>query len=376
MVDPQELFESFSKVGVSLYAGVPDSLLKPFCAYVSHRSHLSSEVHHVITANEGSAVALAAGHFLATNELAVVYMQNSGLGNAINPLASLVAPSVYGIPLLLLVGWRGEPGKRDEPQHLLQGEKTIALLQTFEIPFGIIDALTDVQKATKTAATIARAMSCPYAFVIREKTFTPYPLHREKGASYPLSREEALKVVLGSIGEAVVVSTTGMASRELFEYRERRRQKHDTDFLTVGSMGHTSQIALGVALRTRHKEVYCLDGDGAAIMHMGSLAIIGSTASRNFRHIILNNGAHDSVGGQPTVGFKIDFCGIASACGYVNCCVAQTENEISEAIEALHSIQGPTLLEIRVRTGAREDLGRPTVAPSENKTHFMDFLRK
>lgn len=375
MVDPQELFEALRNLGISLYAGVPDSLLKPFCDFVTNQCDQTNQARHLITANEGAAIALAAGHYLATNELAVVYMQNSGLGNAINPLASLADPSVCGIPLILLIGWRGEPGAKDEPQHLLQGEKTIHLLETLEIPYQILDASTDIQTESHNATLIARKRSGPYALVVRKNTFKPYHIHRCHKDSYSLTREDAIKVIVDSIGEtAIIVSTTGQASRELFEYRETLGHEHNRDFLMVGSMGHASQIALGIALSRPAKEVYCLDGDGACFMHMGSLAISGSAAPQNFRHIILNNGVHDSVGGQPTAGFQVNFRSIAKACGYVDCGYAETAVEISQAIEDMHIVRGPTMIEIRLNKGARADLGRPTTSPVENKLLLMNYL--
>ena len=372
MVDPRDLFESLAKAGITFYTGVPDSLLKDFCAYVTDH-----QTHHVIAANEGGAVALAAGHYLATGELALVYLQNSGLGNIVNPLVSLADPSVYGIPMLLLIGWRGEPGKKDEPQHVKQGQVTIELLKTLGTPHTVIDASTvQLETIAQGAASVARQKSCPYALVVREKSFKGYSLQKaSKHPSYPLTREEALAVILQSIGpNTAIVSTTGMASREVFEYRDRLNQGHARDFLTVGSMGHASQIALGIAVARPDQQVCCLDGDGAAIMHLGAMAIIGSLAPTQFRHVILNNGVHDSVGGQPTAGFAIDFPAIASACRYKACIVAQSADEIAGAIHALDRVQGPTLLEIKVNTGSRKDLGRPTTTPAENKSSFMEFL--
>jgi phosphonopyruvate decarboxylase len=372
MVDPQKLFDSLAANGVSLYTGVPDSVLKDFCAFVTDH-----QPRHVIAANEGGAVALAAGHYLATGELALVYMQNSGFGNAVNPLMSLTDPLVYGIPMLLLIGWRGEPGKTDEPQHLKQGERTLAFLETAGLPYDIIDASTvDIEATAKRAVAVARVRSCPYALVVREHTFAPYRLLGDQETDYPLRREEALNVVLDAVGEtAIVVSTAGMASRELFEYRASQGGRHNRDFLAVGSMGHASQIALGIALAKPDRLVCCLDGDGAAIMHLGAMAIIGSLSPANFRHIIMNNGAHDSVGGQPTAGFQIAFSGIAAACGYAACVVAASPAEISEALEAFASVRGPALLEIRVRRGQRSNLGRPTSSPAASKARFMESLR-
>ena len=371
MVDPRDLFESLGRAGVSFYTGVPDSLLKDFNAYVvDHHSN------HVIAANEGGAVALAAGHYLATGQLALVYMQNSGFGNAVNPLVSLADPAVYSLPMLLLIGWRGEPGKKDEPQHIKQGAITIGLIETLGMPYAIIDAATeDTEAVTREAAAIARDRSCPYALVVRERTFKGYPLQSTQKNDYLFTREDALKAVLEAIGNSTtVVSTTGMASREIFEYRDHLAQGHARDFLTVGSMGHASQIALGIARARPNQEVCCLDGDGAAIMHLGALAIIGSQAPPNFRHVIINNGSHDSVGGQPTVGFDIDFPAIALACGYKAAVVAQSTDDVSRGIQTLVRGPGPTLLEIRVDKGNRLDLGRPTTTPSENKKSFMEFL--
>lgn len=373
MIDPRLLFESLGRAGVRFYAGVPDSLLKDFCACVADNAG-----QHVIAANEGGAVALAAGHYLATGEPALVYMQNSGLGNAVNPLLSLADPAVYAIPMLLLVGWRGEPGKKDEPQHAKQGAVTLQLLGAMGIPYEVIDAATENVDATvRGTVTKALELSRPCALVVREKTFAAYAAKSaEKETLYPLTREEAIHVVLGALDpRAAVIATTGMASREVFEYREAMGSGHEQDFLTVGSMGHASQIALAIALQQPERQVICLDGDGAALMHLGALPIIGSRRPANFRHVILNNGAHDSVGGQPTAGFAVDFIAMALACGYQGAMVASAAKEIERGLLALGSTPGPTLLEIRVRRGNRADLGRPTTSPQENKAAFMEFLR-
>ena len=278
--------------------------------------------------------------------------------------------------MLLLIGWRGEPGKQDEPQHVKQGAVTIGLIETLGLPYAIIDTATEsIETVTREAAATAIDQSCPYALVVRERTFKGYSLQSARKTAYVLTREDALKAVLEAIGDSTtVVSTTGMASREIFEYRDHLAQGHARDFLTVGSMGHASQIALGIARARPKQEVCCLDGDGAAIMHLGSLAIIGSLAPPNFRHVIINNGAHDSVGGQPTAGFDVDFPAIAMACGYKAAVVARSAEEVSRGIQTLARGRGPTLLEIRVDKGNRLDLGRPTTSPAENKKLFMEFL--
>jgi phosphonopyruvate decarboxylase len=375
MIPVRAFFDALRDDGIEFFTGVPDSLLKDFCAYVT--DHTSRD-QHVIAANEGGAVALAAGRFLATGRPALVYMQNSGQGNAVNPLASLADPDVFGIPMLLLVGWRGEPGVPDEPQHVKQGKVTLDLFRALGIHCEVLPADPEPAVACLTSVSDRmRAGSCPVALVVRAGTFDKYRLRRDVTTSYELGREAALGLVVDSIGsDAVVVATTGMTSRELFEHRVSAGQSHRADFRTVGCMGHASQIALGIALAQPARDVFCLDGDGAAIMHLGGLAIIGERQPPNFRHVIFNNGAHDSVGGQPTAGFAIDIAQIAAACGYRSAIVASTAREISEGLQGLRQATGPALLEIRVNRGARSDLGRPTSTPAENKRGLMQYLSR
>lgn len=376
MLKPQELYDALISQGVSFFAGVPDSLLKDFCAYVT--DHTPPE-RNVITSNEGSAVALVAGYHLATSEVGLVYMQNSGLGNAVNPLSSLADPEVYAIPMLLVIGWRGEPGKKkDEPQHVKIGRVQNDLLAALEVPFAVLPKELDAARAAvETAVATLRERSTPYALVVQAGTFDRYRLETLRETTFPMSREEAIGVAADGIGpDAFVVSTTGMASRELFEHRVRNSQDRSTDFLTVGSMGHASQIALGVALSRRDRQVYCLDGDGAVLMHMGGLATLGALAPANFKHVVLNNGAHDSVGGQPTAGLDIDLPAIFRACGYRAALRAETRDELLRALKELGAIKGPAMVEVRVRKGARADLGRPTSTPRESKEHFMRRLSR
>lgn len=367
-------YEALLEHRLHFFTGVPDSLLKDFCAYLTDHA---LETQHVIAANEGGAVALAAGYHLATGDIGVVYLQNAGQGNAVNPLVSLADPEVYAIPMLLLIGWRGEPGVHDEPQHIKQGKITLDLLRVLGIPSAILPGeLDDARKSLTEAVRCIREWKSPFAFVVRKGTFDAYVSRKQAtGESLALSREQAIGSIVSLLDERdVVVSTTGMASRELFEYRESHREGHHRDFLTVGSMGHASQVALGIALAQPHRPVYCIDGDGAAIMHAGAFAIIGSLAPRNFKHIVINNGAHDSVGGQPTAGFRIDFPALAKACGYTLALRATTNEEVGRTFMQLKRSSGPALLEVRVRKGARSDLGRPTTTPMENKNVFMEFL--
>ena len=314
MVNVDVFVKRLLKHGVGLFCGVPDSLLKSFCAYVTD----TCEKNHVITANEGGAVGLAAGYYLVTGKPALVYMQNSGQGNAVNPLASLADPDVYSIPMVLLVGWRGEPGVKDEPQHAKQGKVTVSLFETLGIPTEILpDDEAAALELTRKMVERAKAESRPVALVVRKGLFAEYKLQNKKPDIATLPREQAIEGVLRALPkDAVVVSTTGMISREVYETRERLGQDHSRDFLTVGSMGHASMIALGIAKAQPHRRVYCLDGDGASIMQMGNMAIVGQSGCSNLTHIVFNNAAHDSVGGQPTVGGAINLMSVAAALGY------------------------------------------------------------
>jgi phosphonopyruvate decarboxylase len=302
-------------------------------------------------------------------------MQNSGLGNAVNPLTSLVDPEVYSVPLLLIVGWRGAPGIKDEPQHVKQGRITLSILETLEIPYSIVNAESEVASLVAVAVRTAVERGSAYALVVEKGTFESYETRNEIRSDFPHSRETALKQVLERLGHRdVVVSTTGMASREVFEYRSSCGQGHERDFLTVGGMGHASQIALGVARQRPDVTVVCLDGDGAAIMHLGALAIIGASPVGNLKHVVLNNGAHDSVGGQPTVGLKIDLPAVAKGLGYAFADSCESSAQIQSGLDGLFSAKGPALLEIKVRKGNRADLGRPSIAPMESKDAYMKFL--
>ena len=381
MVRPEFFVNTLKEHGIDFYAGVPDSLLKNICAYIT--DNLPKE-QNIIAPNEGGAMGIAAGYHLATGQIPVVYMQNSGEGNIINPLASLTDKEVYNIPVLLVIGWRGRPGVKDEPQHVKQGKVTTGLLNTMGINYAILPKDEEgAAKQIKMAADYMKATNECYALVIEKDTFEDYKLqHAETptaitGEPLTMGREEAIRQVAASIEDnACIVSTTGMISRELFEARTAWNQGHERDFLTVGSMGHASQIALGIALQKPERRVYCFDGDGASIMHMGNMAITASMKCKNYVHVVFNNGAHDSVGGQPTVGLKIDLCAVAKAVGYEATYSVTTPDALSDALEAISLVDGPILLQVCVKKGNRKDLGRPTTTPIQNKEALMDYLRK
>lgn len=375
MISPEFFIENLRKNGIDFFAGVPDSLLKNICAYIA--DHIDSS-HNIITANEGAAVGLAAGYHLATGKAGVVYMQNSGEGNTINPLASLTDKEVYNIPVLLIIGWRGRPGVHDEPQHVKQGKVTTGLLDVMGISYEVLSKEEDQAAAQIDKAADALKRNEVYALVIEKDTFSEYKLQNIETNDLTMTREEAIQAAAKALAPTdVIVSTTGMISRELFEARAAWGQGHEKDFLTVGSMGHASQIALGIALNKKDRRVWCFDGDGATIMHMGSMAIVASKRPANYIHVVFNNGAHDSVGGQPTVGLKINLPEVAKAVGYSSVYSVSTIEELNSRLSVLssQSNDGPVFLEVKVKKGNRKDLGRPTTTPIENKQAFMNNLK-
>lgn len=355
------------------FAGVPDSLLKPLCNYLVATYGISDK--HIIAANEGNAVGLAAGYHLATGKVPVVYMQNSGLGNIINPVASLMNDKVYGIPCLFIVGWRGEPGVKDEPQHIYQGEVTVKLLEDMDIATFVIgkDTTESELEAKMVEFRALWAIGKQTALVIRKGALET-DIKVKYSNPNKMVREEIIEHIATASDGDVVVSTTGKASRELFEIRERRRQTHSSDFLTVGSMGHSSSIALAIANEKKNRKIWIIDGDGALLMHMGSMALLGVNSPRNVVHIVINNGAHETVGGLPTVAGKVDLCKIAEGCGYSSYTCVDSFDELDAALAEAKCSDKLTFIEVKCSIGAREDLGRPTTTAKENKENFMKYL--
>ncbi len=362
-------------IGSDFYTGVPDSQLKALCNYLMNTYGIDSH-HHVIAANEGNCAALAAGYHLATGKVPVVYMQNSGEGNIINPVASLLNDKVYAIPVIFIVGWRGEPGIHDEPQHIYQGEVTVKLLEDMDIKCFIIGKETTDEEVKDAMADFKNNLSIgkDVAFVIRKGALT-YDEKVVYKNSNTMVREDIIKHIVAVTDEDPIVSTTGKASRELFETRVANDQSHKYDFLTVGSMGHSSSIALGVAINKPDQKIWCVDGDGAVLMHMGSMALLGSNKPNNLVHVVINNGAHETVGGMPTVASNIDIVGIAKACGYPYAVKVNTFEELDKELKSAKERNELSLIEVSCSIGARDDLGRPTTTALENKENFMEYLK-
>lgn len=376
-LNPAHFFALLRSHNTTFFAGVPDSLLKDACAFITENVPKDS---HVLSANEGTAIATATGHYLATGNVPCVYLQNSGLGNLVNPLLSLCSQKVYSIPVLLLIGWRGEPGKKDEPQHLVQGKLTPGMLEQMGVPYDILPDYSDgAFDVLQKAYTYMEREKAPYAVLVKKQTFEKYGLAGDQGAfTGPdmLHREEVLDKIITCFPDDPLVTTTGFTSREVFELRKFKGQSHERDFLTVGGMGHCSSIALGIALAKPQKSVLAVDGDGAAIMHLGAMVTMGGSGMTNLKHILVNNAIHDSVGGQPTGAGVLDFPSIATACGYKSSSRVSIGDEIGPALEKLRDTAGPAFLEIQVLPGARADLGRPTTTTAENRDAFMKMLAK
>ncbi len=369
--------ETFAELlGADYYAGVPDSQLKALCNYLMHTYGIDPK-HHMIGANEGNCTALAAGYHLATGKGPGGYMQNSGEGNIINPVASLLNDKVYGIPVIFVVGWRGEPGVHDEPQHIYQGEVTVRLLEDMDIRTCIVGKETTKERLTSVMEEfgLLLAEGKSVAFVIQKGALT----YEEKVVyqnEHQMVREEIIRHIVRAAGEDPIVSTTGKASRELFEIREANHQSHKYDFLTVGSMGHSSSIALGIAAQKAGQKIWCVDGDGALLMHMGALAVTGAACPSNLIHVVINNGAHETVGGMPTAAGSADLIGIAKACGYPYAASADSFEKLDQELQSAKERKMLSFIEVKCSIGAREDLGRPTTTAMENKENFMEYLKE
>ena len=378
MISCEELFNVFSKEGITFFSGVPDSTFKDWMKFLSH--HHGEKLTNIIACNECEAIALVSGYYLATRKIGVVYMQNSGEGKAVNPLTSLCDPDVYSIPLIMMIGWRGEPGKKDEPQHKKMGRVMIPLLETLEVPYEMMpDEIEKAEKVIANMVNISQDRKTPVALIIKRNTFKKYDLENMdvsgSSSEYSMDREDAIQVIVDNLyGDEIIVSTTGKTSRELFEYRVQRCEE-PKDFYSVGSMGCATSIANGIALSKQHKKVVIFDGDGAVLMQMGSLATVGYYNAKNLYHIIYDNNSYDSTGGQPTTANRVDFEKIAVGCNYKSAVTVKTKAELMNEVNNLKNLEGPHMIIVKVKKGSRKNLGRPTKTPIENKEEFMRRLR-
>jgi len=375
-MDAQHLLSACMDAGIDFFTGVPDSQLKGLCDTLYATQGVKGR--HIVAANEGNAIGLCAGHYLATGRPALCYMQNSGLGNAVNPLASLMDGQVYAMPCLLVIGWRGEPGVKDEPQHVKQGQVTLSQLELLDVPYMVLDkAMTEADFDAAFAEIRAHLAAGRTAAIVVRKGGLSCSLKPVYGNGNEMTREEAVGIIARLAGRKdAFVSTTGKLSRELFELREAAGQGHERDFLTVGSMGHASSIALAIAMEQPNRRVWCLDGDGAALMHLGAMAVIGQRQPENLVHVVINNGAHETVGGMPVCEGGMNLCAMAMAAGYRSVCRADSAEALLRAVDSAMAFGGLAFIEVMCAVGAREDLGRPTTTPQENRDALMAFLQK
>ena len=369
----EKFVRQIQSLGISTVIGVPDSALKPFCDYMNRKGKELFD--HYVPANEGAAVGMAIGSYLATGKAACIYMQNSGIGNAVNPVTSLANGAIYGIPMLMVIGWRGEPGTKDEPQHKFMGSVTEGILDLLEVEHAVIGSDTSDRELDEIFIRAGKALADQRQFAIIAKRGS---FDDGEGESYrndyELVREEAIREIIRGIREKdVLVSTTGKISREVYEQSDALKGQHAQDFLTVGGMGHASMIALGMAKEKPNKKVYCLDGDGAVLMHMGSLAFIAKQNPDNLVHICLNNEAHESVGGMPTGSAGLGYAEVAKACGYPAIYTVEDLRQLQEVLRKVQESQQLAFVEIKVSMTSRSDLGRPKETARQNKDDFMKY---
>jgi len=376
-MDAQHLLSACEKAGIDFFTGVPDSQLNGLCDTLFATYGVAGK-QHIVAANEGNAIGLCAGHYLATGRPGLCYMQNSGLGNAVNPIASLMDGQVYGLPCLLVVGWRGEPGVHDEPQHVKQGQITLTQLELLDVPYMVLDkAMTEDDFDAAFAEIRAHLDAGRTAAIVVKKGALTCSMKPKYGNANAMTREEAVGVIARLAGKRdVIVSTTGKLSRELFELREAMGDGHERDFLTVGSMGHASMIALGIALEQPDRRVWCLDGDGAALMHLGAMAVLGQKKPANLVHVVINNAAHETVGGMPVCEGNMNLTGMAMTAGYRHVSRAASEMELYQAVDAAMTAGELAFIEVMCAVGARDDLGRPTTTPQQNRDALMKFIQE
>ena len=375
MIDQNTLFDQLNVMGLNFFTGVPDSLLNDFCLHLVNNV---PDCQHIMAANEGNAIGIAAGYHMATGKIPVVYMQNSGIGNATNPLLSLTHRCVYGIPLILLIGWRGDPAIKDHAQHKKQGELTPVLMEDMDIPYQVLDADDTVIEKFQWAANKAKELNAPVALIAKKAILTQKEKKQEYAESPLMNREEAISAVLDVFGkDAIYLATTGRATRELHEQIMIHGFSHEIEFLNVGAMGHLSSIGLGLAVGAPNKKIVVFDGDAAAVMHMGSLATNGRYQPKNLIHIVLNNGVNESVGGQKSSGQVINLTAIAKGCGYETIpAFVESKEDLQKAVKQLAESNHLSFLDVHVRQGIRKDMPGLKIEHQHAKSALMNYLNK
>lgn len=374
IISCEDFFEVLKKQGITFFTGIPDSTFKDWMSFLADND--KKKLENLVACNECEAIALAAGYHLATNKIGVVYMQNSGLGKTVNPLTSICDPEIYAIPILLLIGWRGEPGEIDAAQHKKMGKITLPLLELLQIPYSILEPdLNKVETELKNAYSHFTKIKGPYAFIIKKNLFKKYETKKKIINEFELTRKRAINLIMENLNnDEIIVSNTGYISRELFEYRESRKKDHYKSFYNIGGMGCASSISLSIALHKPNKKVLVFDGDGSILMQMGALSTIGKSSPSNLIHIIFDNNAHESTGGQPTNSESVDFIEIALGCSYKSAILITTSERLISTIKSLSKMEGPILLLVKINLTLNTDLKRPNKKPTEYKKDLMNYL--
>jgi phosphonopyruvate decarboxylase len=356
MIDTKKLLIFLEKNNLNFFSGVPDSVLKNFTNLLINKSS------HVLATNEGSAVSIGIGYHLSFNKLPCIYMQNSGLANAINPLISIAHKGVYSIPMMMLIGWRGSPGIKDEPQHLIKGKITKNLLKLLGIKYEIIESEKDFNKIKKLI-NFSKKKKVPVACLFKKGVLKKVNYHKKFSERSTIKnkilRSEVIREILKSIqNNTKIISTTGYTSRELYQIRKNEGYHKGKDFYMIGGMGHSSSVALGAAFK-KNKKILCLDGDGSMLMHLGSLHTVGLMNKNNFKHILLNNQSHESVGGQEISFKRVKMEKLIKGLGYSKYIQLKDKKDLKNKIQSVLKYKGSIFLEVLIEKGAIKNLGRP-----------------
>jgi phosphonopyruvate decarboxylase len=376
-LNPNNFFNYLKNKGIQFYTGVPDSLLKELNNVILLNTESKD---HIITANEGSAIGVATGYHFATKKIPMVYLQNSGTGNIINPLMSLAHKDVYSIPMLIVIGWRGEPGVKDEPQHIAQGSCMIDLINSLNVTYDILpNNENEANEVLDKALGLIKEESRPHILLVKKNTFEKCTEKVSIVNNYHIYRKEAIEKLIKFFNKDIILSTTGKISRELLESADEIGMNHDNIFLNVGAMGHVSMISLGIALNT-NKKVLCVDGDGSVIMHMGNLTSIGTIKCNNLVHVVLNNGMHESVGIQPTTAFDVNLSKVAESCGYSYCKQVSNLEDLEKELNFISesNFEKAVFLEVLInnKVNYTHELSRPKKSPIERKDKFINFINE
>ena len=355
MIEVKSLINLLKKNNSNFYTGVPDSVLKELSFALRNKGTKN----HIIATNEGSAVSLGIGNYLSTKKVPCIYMQNSGLSNALNPLISIAHEKVYSIPLILIIGWRGSPKIKDEPQHNVKGQITESLLKLLNINYTIIRTIADLKKFDKQIKS-AKKKNSIVACLIEQGTLEKTKQINKKKDFYKLDKELFLKTLLESLEKNTkIISSTGYNSRELMFLRNKYKIQNSRDFYMVGGMGHSSSVALGYSLSTKKKTI-CVDGDGSLLMHLGSIKTVGTFAKNNFKYILLNNNSHDSVGGQNTYADDINFKNLSKSLGFKKFYLIKNDRNLKKNIQKFLKDKNLCFLEVKVSNSKIKNLPRPT----------------